>query len=70
MSAVLEAEGDVSMSRSAASRAVMAHPLFKHIALVGFASFMFYPLAWMLSASFRPDAAINNFSLWPARLHD
>lgn len=41
-----------------------SHPMFKHIFLVGFASVMFYPLAWMVSASFRPDAAINNFSLW------
>ena len=53
---------------SLSSRSVVQHPIFKHIVLVGAASVMFYPLAWMVSASFRPDVAINNYSLWPG--HD
>ncbi|SFU21909.1 carbohydrate ABC transporter membrane protein 2, CUT1 family [Mesorhizobium sp. YR577] len=45
----------------------LAHPFFKHLVLIGLASVMFYPLAWMVSASLRPDVAINNYSLWPGR---
>jgi ABC-type sugar transport system, permease component len=48
-------------------RAIASHPFFKHLVLVGLASLMFYPLAWMVSASLRPDVAVNNFSLWPGR---
>jgi multiple sugar transport system permease protein len=43
------------------------HPFARHFVLIGCAWFMFYPLAWMVSASLRPDVAINNFSLWPGR---
>ena len=46
---------------------IAAHPLFRHLLLIGFAWIMFYPLAWMVTASLRPDVAINNFSLWPGR---
>jgi multiple sugar transport system permease protein len=46
---------------------IWQHPFTKHLLLIALASFMFYPLAWMISASLRPDAAINNFSLWPGR---
>lgn len=52
-------------SHKSKARPDYSHPLFKHILLVAFASFMFYPLAWMISASLKPDTAINNFGLWP-----
>jgi len=33
--------------------------------MIGMAWVMFYPLAWMIGASFRSDSQINNPSLWP-----
>jgi multiple sugar transport system permease protein len=51
--------------REGGKGASFSHPFFKHLVLIGLASVMFYPLAWMVSASLRPDVAINNFSLWP-----
>lgn len=67
MSVALGTQGGVGARHVSPRRSAIGHPLFKHIVLIGFASFMFYPLAWMLSASFRPDAAVNNFSLRPGQ---
>jgi multiple sugar transport system permease protein len=38
---------------------------FTHLGLIALASVMFYPLAWMLGASFREDSAITDPGLWP-----
>jgi multiple sugar transport system permease protein len=37
----------------------------KHVLLIAIALVMFYPLAWMLSASFRDDSQISDPGLWP-----
>ena len=42
-------------------RSLMRHALLISIALV-----MFYPLAWMVSASFRDDSQITDPGLWPS----
>ena len=39
--------------------------LLRHLLLIGMASVMFYPLAWMISASLRDDSRINDPGLWP-----
>lgn len=39
--------------------------LYRHLMLIALASVMFYPLAWMLGASFRDDSQINNPGFWP-----
>lgn len=48
-----------------AKRGSKSHPLIMHLMLIATAALMFYPVAWMVSASLRPDTAINNFGLWP-----
>ena len=38
---------------------------YRHLLLIAMASVMFYPLAWMLGASFRDDSQIANPGFWP-----
>jgi multiple sugar transport system permease protein len=45
----------------------LRHPFLKHLVLIAICIVMMYPLLWMLAASFRPDADINNYSLWPGK---
>lgn len=42
------------------------HEFYRHLVLIAAASVMFYPLAWMISASLRSDSQINDPSLLPA----
>ncbi|MEE9095770.1 carbohydrate ABC transporter permease [Pseudarthrobacter phenanthrenivorans] len=37
----------------------------RHLFLIGMAVVMFYPLAWMIGASFRSDAQISDPGIWP-----
>ncbi|MEQ3549034.1 carbohydrate ABC transporter permease [Pseudonocardia nematodicida] len=37
----------------------------RHLLLIAMASVMFYPLAWMIGASFRDDSRINDSGLFP-----
>ena len=36
-----------------------------HLGLIAAGVMMFYPLAWMLGASFRDDSRINDAGIWP-----
>jgi multiple sugar transport system permease protein len=38
---------------------------YRHLMLIAMASVMFYPLAWMLGASFRDDSQISDPGIWP-----
>lgn len=38
---------------------------YRHLMLIAMASVMFYPLLWMLGASFRDDSQINDPGVWP-----
>ena len=40
---------------------------YRHLMLIAMASVMFYPLAWMLGASFRDDSQIYSPSIWPGQ---
>ena len=40
---------------------------YRHIMLIAMASVMFYPLAWMLGASFRDDSQISDPGIWPGQ---
>jgi len=40
---------------------------YRHLMLIAMASVMFYPLAWMLGASFRDDSQISNPGIWPGQ---
>lgn len=37
----------------------------RHLFLIAMAAVMFYPLAWMIGASFRSDAQISDPGIWP-----
>lgn len=39
--------------------------LTRHLLLIGLSAAMFYPLLWMLGASFREDSQVSNPSFWP-----
>lgn len=39
--------------------------LYRHLILIALSAAMFYPLLWMLGASFRADSQISNPGLWP-----
>ncbi|GAA0998579.1 carbohydrate ABC transporter permease [Subtercola frigoramans] len=54
----------VSSQRSVSSSAAKGQ-LYRHLLLIGMAAVMFYPLLWMMSASFRNDSAISDPGLWP-----
>ena len=43
----------------------MRRSLTRHALLISIALVMFYPLAWMVSASFRDDSQITDPGLWP-----
>jgi multiple sugar transport system permease protein len=51
--------------RSRANAPTAKHQFYRHLMLIAMASVMFYPLAWMLGASFRDDSQINNPGFWP-----
>jgi len=38
---------------------------YRHLLLISMGVVMFYPLAWMLGASFRDDSAIGDPGVWP-----
>jgi multiple sugar transport system permease protein len=40
---------------------------YRHLMLIAMASVMFYPLAWMLGASFRDDSQISDPGIWPGQ---
>lgn len=40
---------------------------YRHLMLIAMASVMFYPLLWMLGASFRDDSQINDPGIWPGQ---
>ena len=40
---------------------------YRHMMLIAMASVMFYPLAWMLGASFRDDSQISDPGIWPGQ---
>lgn len=40
---------------------------YRHLMLIAMASVMFYPLLWMLGASFRDDSQINDPGFWPGQ---
>lgn len=46
-------------------RPIGRRQFYRHLMLIAMASVMFYPLAWMLGASFRDDGQINNPGVWP-----
>ncbi|MEW1811892.1 carbohydrate ABC transporter permease [Pseudarthrobacter phenanthrenivorans] len=52
-------------SRRGPERATGKRQFYRHLLLIAMASVMFYPLAWMLGASFRDDSQITNPGLWP-----
>ncbi|MDP9933748.1 multiple sugar transport system permease protein [Paenarthrobacter nicotinovorans] len=52
-------------SSPGALRATGKKQFYRHLLLIAMASVMFYPLAWMLGASFRDDSQIANAGLWP-----
>jgi multiple sugar transport system permease protein len=37
----------------------------RHLVLIALAAMMFYPLLWMIGASFRADSAISDPGIWP-----
>lgn len=37
----------------------------RHLLLIAIGVLMFYPLAWMIGASFRPDSQISDPGIWP-----
>ena len=39
--------------------------LYRHLILIALSAAMFYPLLWMVGASFREDSQISNPSFWP-----
>ncbi|GAA2026065.1 carbohydrate ABC transporter permease [Agromyces tropicus] len=41
------------------------HQFYRHVLLIALLSVMFYPLAWMLGASFRDDSAISDPGILP-----
>ena len=41
------------------------HQFYRHLLLISMGVVMFYPLAWMLGASFRDDSAIGDPGVWP-----
>lgn len=47
------------------ARPIGKRQFYRHLLLIAMASLMFYPLAWMLGASFRDDSQINNPGVWP-----
>ncbi|MFH8252960.1 carbohydrate ABC transporter permease [Microbacterium sp. B2969] len=40
---------------------------YRHLMLIAMASVMFYPLAWMIGASFRDDSQISDPGIWPGQ---
>ena len=46
-------------------RATPPRTFLTHLGLIALGVFMFYPLAWMLGASFREDSQINDPGIWP-----
>jgi multiple sugar transport system permease protein len=57
-----------SIPRRRAGAATMTTPprtFLIHLGLIAAGVVMFYPLAWMLGASFRDDSRINDAGLWP-----
>lgn len=58
----------VSTRRSAAPTSQRTTPprlFLTHLSLIALGAVMFYPLAWMVGASFRDDSQINSPSVWP-----
>ena len=53
------------VDRRSPAPSVLATSFGKHLLLIGMAAIMIYPLGWMIAASLRPGAAINDHSLWP-----
>lgn len=47
------------------ARATPPRTFLTHLGLIALGGFMFYPLAWMLGASFREDSQINDPGIWP-----
>lgn len=52
-------------SRGERPRTIGRRQFYRHILLIAMASVMFYPLMWMLGASFRDDSQINDPGFWP-----
>ena len=52
----------------AAGTAVPRSQFYRHLLLISLGVMMFYPLAWMLGASFRDDSAIADPGIWPGAL--
>ncbi|QUH01833.1 carbohydrate ABC transporter permease [Saccharopolyspora erythraea] len=53
-------------SRVRVGRQLLARQQFlRHLLFISLGAVMFYPLAWMLGASFRDDAAIADPGIWP-----
>jgi len=48
-------------------RPVSKRQFHRHLLLIAMASVMFYPLAWMIGASFREDSQIADPGLWPGQ---
>jgi multiple sugar transport system permease protein len=44
---------------------VSRNQFYRHLLLISLGVVMFYPLAWMLGASFRDDSAIADPGVWP-----
>ena len=52
-------------SRGGLLSSIGKRQFYRHLLLIAMASVMFYPLAWMLGASFRDDSQIADPGLWP-----
>ena len=52
-------------AHSGRPRPIGKRQFYRHLMLIAMASVMFYPLLWMLGASFRDDSQINNPGFWP-----
>lgn len=52
-------------SRGSRPLPVGKRQFYRHLMLIAMASVMFYPLLWMLGASFRDDSQINDPGFWP-----
>lgn len=48
-------------------RPIGKRQFYRHLMLIAMASVMFYPLLWMLGASFRDDSQINDPGIWPGQ---
>jgi len=52
-------------SRGGLLSSIGKRQFYRHLLLIAMASVMFYPLGWMLGASFRDDSQIADPGLWP-----